>query len=578
MCFPSRLSLLLLLLLAVSGLSAQNEKVITDNRPDEKAVYLEKEFIEAKQELLLRNYDDALAKFLELLNKDNENPAIHFEIAQLYIILEQEGRALSRAARAAELAPDNVYCVELYADLLEKQKNYLKAAELYEKLVKKYPQAKSYYLRWAHLLRLGEKANQGLKVYYKMEEVFGKSQEINEYIYLSHIAMGKEKKALRSLEEMKDFAPDDPETWLKLARYYQAYKNPEEAKDYYRKALELDPSNSEAAVALTEVFRSEKDTLRYFQSLQALFSDRLQNAETKQKLLFPLVQQYESMSTEEQKRAIRELGDIFVRLHPEHSKAAFYQGLLLHKERRYVDASEALEEALKQNSNSVELWYYLLDSYKALDRYDMLSKRGEQMTEYFPSQAIGYYFQALGLHGQKNYKKLLSVLEPARMIAANNENLSLQVDMLLAYAYAQERQSDKAEKLFRAALDKYSDNPELLHFYSLSLLLRADKLEEASDYAQQALNIDPNNADYLDALARIFYKQGNYRQAKELWERALNLNREASERSEYWESLGDAYYKEGDRTKALELWKKAREKGGKSALLARKIETGQLYE
>ena len=575
------LGLGLLLGLSLSlDLNAQkpDPKTKKDNRPTEKMVYLEKDFLEAKQEVILGNYDEAIAKFLELLPKDNDNPVLHFELASLYVRIEQYDRATQRAARAAELEPGNVHCVELYAELLERQNDYLKAATLYEQLVKRYPERNQYYGRWAFYLDKAGKTAQAIKVYEQLEQRVGPQAEIAERKYRLLMQSGKDKKALEVLEKLAQANPQAPDSWLRLANHFQNLKQPDKATSYYRKVLDLQPSNTEANVAMAEVFRREKDTLRYFQALQVVFAEPEEGIEPKYKVMQPILQQYPGLSKPEYKAAVLELAATLARVHPRSYQAGLAYGQLLVGEERYMDAIAPLEQALTADRSRLPIWYYLLEAYHHSKRKDMLLKRGEEMTELFPSQGIGYYYYGLGLLHKGDFTKMVKVLEPAQLMAGDNENLEVQLGILLGHAYAQQGQYAKSDALFEKQLAKQPDNPEIFNLYSLSLVLRHDKLAQASDYAQQAVNADPNKAEYIHSLARVYYKQNKYREAKELWQRALRQTQNSAESALYLEGIGDAAFHLGERQDAKDFWRKALDAGSSSSILRRKIETGQIYE
>ncbi len=63
------------------GVSAQSSKKV---RPKESDVLLEKLFIEANREKILGNTDEAIQRYLEVLQKDNNNAAANYELARLY--------------------------------------------------------------------------------------------------------------------------------------------------------------------------------------------------------------------------------------------------------------------------------------------------------------------------------------------------------------------------------------------------------------------------------------------------------------------------------------------------------------
>ncbi|MBL4649594.1 MAG: hypothetical protein JKY03_07675 [Aureispira sp.] len=156
---PKKWSFLVLILSINVGVFAQ---VPQKKRPEENDVLLEKLFIEANKEKILGNVDEAIIRYLEVLQKDNENSAANYELARLYKKEESYEKAINRAEKAVELEEYNLLYNELYSGLLEKDGNFKKAAELYANLTDKYPEKQQLYFDWAYFLSKSGKSDQAI--------------------------------------------------------------------------------------------------------------------------------------------------------------------------------------------------------------------------------------------------------------------------------------------------------------------------------------------------------------------------------------------------------------------------------
>jgi len=74
----------------------------------------------------------------------------------------------------------------------------------------------------------------------------------------------------------------------------------------------------------------------------------------------------------------------------------------------------------------------------------------------------------------------------------------------------------------------------------------------------------------------VLYEQGSYTLAKIYIERAIENSEEDDLSAEVVEHYGDVLFQTGEKEKALEQWKKAKELGGDSPELDKKIKTGEL--
>jgi tetratricopeptide (TPR) repeat protein len=109
------------------------------------------------------------------------------------------------------------------------------------------------------------------------------------------------------------------------------------------------------------------------------------------------------------------------------------------------------------------------------------------------------------------------------------ESLSEQPDAspsaLLAHAMVAERQQDHAaaEASYRRALEKEPDLPAAKNNLAMMLATRGENLDEALRFAQEAVEAQPSDANYIDTLAQVHAARGDYNAAVEQMERAVEL-------------------------------------------------------
>jgi tetratricopeptide (TPR) repeat protein len=155
----------------------------------------------------------------------------------------------------------------------------------------------------------------------------------------------------------------------------------------------------------------------------------------------------------------------------------------------------------------------------------------------------------------------------AEEAAAQAEKLSTTPDEKEYVAFVQgsiyERQKkyDLAEERFKQVLANDPHNAMALNYLGYMLADRGIRLEEAVGYLKKALDIDPQNAAYLDSIGWAYFKQGNYELAEENLRRAVN---KTSNDATLHEHLGDLYQKTGRLKQAAEHWARAIEEWNKS--------------
>ena len=80
---------------------------------------------------------------------------------------------------------------------------------------------------------------------------------------------------------------------------------------------------------------------------------------------------------------------------------------------------------------------------------------------------------------------------------------------------------------------------------------------------------EPSNSTYLDTYAWILFMQERYAEAKLYINQAVASDTVASD--VILEHAGDIYAMNGDIVRALDYWRKAKDAGGESKVLIRKI-------
>jgi tetratricopeptide (TPR) repeat protein len=116
----------------------------------------------------------------------------------------------------------------------------------------------------------------------------------------------------------------------------------------------------------------------------------------------------------------------------------------------------------------------------------------------------------------------------AEQSAAKAESLAHQssakesVWYLLGSIYDREKKYDEAEQQFRKVLDVDPDNAMVLNYFGYTMVDRGVRVDEATTMIQRALKQDPTNGAYLDSLGWAYYRQNKLVEAEEYIQKALD--------------------------------------------------------
>ncbi len=112
----------------------------------------------------------------------------------------------------------------------------------------------------------------------------------------------------------------------------------------------------------------------------------------------------------------------------------------------------------------------------------------------------------------------------------------------------------EAEADFRAALAINPEQPQVLNFLGYSLVERGEKLDEALDMIERAVDAQPDNGAIVDSLGWVYFQLGRYQDAVEPLERAASLEPVDPVVNDH---LGDAFWAVGRKIEAQFQWNRA---------------------
>lgn len=112
---------------------------------------------------------------------------------------------------------------------------------------------------------------------------------------------------------------------------------------------------------------------------------------------------------------------------------------------------------------------------------------------------------------------------------------------------------NEAEADLEAAIKLKPDEPELLNYLGYSWIDRGVRLPEALAMVEKAVAANPRSGAMVDSLGWAYYRLGNYKQAVDKLEEAVELEAGDPEVNDH---LGDAYWKVGRREEALFQWRR----------------------
>ena len=543
--------------------------VIPVNQSD--SVKLEGILIDAEKQLILENYSKALEGFTVALGMNSESAAINFKIAEVLAKSEEGQKALPYGLKAIELDPENKYYRLGLARIYQSVGFYIEAAKTYEAMLAKFPANEDALYELAELFQLTGRTEEMFKTFDRIEKELGVKEEIVREKQRIYMKEGKVDEVIREYRKLADAYPNEPSYRLEMISFMIQNKKLDEAELEIGRYEESEPPSSRISLLKSEVLWMKGNHEESLKLLDNAFQSPSIDFQTK----FQIVSNYLMASSSAQNQEM--LVDIVKKLadqYPDEFKAQAFVGDMLYQDGRQEEAVTYYLKAVRLKPANYSVWQNILNIEAELSHYDSLIVHSETALEYFPNQALLYYFAGTGYLIKKDYKKAVRMLDVGRKYSTDPNLLTLFYGQL-GDAYNGMQQNDKSYKAYDKALENKADNDHVLNNYSYFLSLEKKELDKALKMSTSLVKRYPESSTYLDTHGWVLYMRGDFKESKKFLEKAVSIDDEDGTVIEHY---GDVLFQLGNVDQAIKEWERALEKGEASELLEKKIADRKLYE
>ena len=463
-------------------------------RYTEEEVNIQKLFIEANREKLLRKYENAAFLFEEVTKKDKKNPAPYYELAKVYDILDESEKALKNIKSAIKYDGDNPWYRIFLAQLHEKNNLDIEAAKVYELLVQKDPRNDYYYYQWAYFLVKSGQVEKAIIVFDNLEGIVGVDPAVIERKHKIYHQMGKKKEAGKELAKLATAFPDNLIYKHQLARYFEQIGSRKNAKVVYEEILRLNPEDAKASIALASYSAgNQKNDLGYLQTLSELFKKGDVLLDVKVAKLYPYVGTVAKEKDPTTQQAILGLGKLLTEMHATAAKAYSIYGDMLYQVNDLEAALAQYKLTLKEDDTVFPVWQNAMEIHHQLGKYDELIDFSEEAMDLFPNQGASYYYSGLASNHNGDYEEALNAYQLALMMSGKDPFLAGEIYAAIAASYGDQKKLDKAKQA-----------------------------------VENGLKIHPKLAVLIEEYGDVLFQQGDEEGAMKQWKKALELNKNSA--------------------------------------------------
>lgn len=532
-------------------------------------------FMEGVRYKILGNFKSALACFDRCMKLYDSSAAVRYELASILILTDNLDIPLQLIREAVQLEPGNMWYRLLQANVLQKKSMIDEACQVYDELILQYPEREDFYFIQVELFNSVEKWEKAIMVLDRHEKQFGLSEMVSLEKAKLYNKLNDLKRASAEIVKLINKYPGQSDYLSLLAELYLSNNKEKKGLQVLNKLIKKDSSNGLVLFYLTDYYIEKGDTLNADIYLRrALLNDRNDNNSKVQYILKLAVNQDKFHVSDEK---IKLYVQLLVCKYKDDLSVRTLNANLLRREKKLGQSVKELEYIISKKKTDFLIWEELLLTYNELGDTTSMQRCAMECIQYFPNEPLPYMMISFPFFMKQDYTKALSYLKKGISLAADNSPLKFQFYASLGDIYYALDSVELSFSMYDKALEINPKDPYVLNNYAYYLALREERLNDAERMSSMAINIDSDNATFMDTYAWVLFKKKDYSLAKFCMKTAIEKSTNPS--GVLYEHYGDILYMNGEKDEAVKMWKKALElKDSECVDLKNKIENGLIIK
>lgn len=502
--------------------------------------------------------------WLDIVKEDSTYAPAYYYLSH---IERDSDQGVRYAHRAFASDSTNKWYTQNYADRLVASGRYTRAIPIFRRLMRLDPNNLQSYHALAVLYGINGMPYSAIAILDSAELRLGYNYYLADIKQELLLSTRQYDRAMQEGERRIKEHPYDAEGFTKLANIYDVAGRDSLARVTYDRAFKLDTTNTETIIIIADYYSRKGNVTRMLDYEQYLFrSDRV-DIQTK----LSRVEDYTSNR------------NIYADFYPRIGGIIRQMAIDYPNNRAVVDIysqhlilggyhSEALEylrRHLEDEGVTDEDYLYVVQLEHYMGMEELVQQEIIRALELFPKSVNLLSFYSYLLSEQGDYDRAIWVLRAA-LDGATDDVTKSSIIGNIGDMYHEKGSYKEAFRHYKRALSFNSDNALVLNNYAYFLSLRNEDLEKALRMAERAVELQPNNASYVDTKAWVLHTMGRNEEAKQVMRQALSLSsmQDASLLMHY----GDILWSLGEKFMAETYWQKAVERGYDKELMEAHIQ------
>ena len=490
---------------------------------EEEKLKYDYDFIEATKLKMFGNLPDAASMLTRCVEVNPYDAAAHFQLAEIYAMVDDLNNALRYSRQAARYNPKNVWYKMQLANLYATGNDFDSAIVVFRQITDLQPNHPDLRYSLAALYLEQNQYRQALKELDKIEKTYGFTEELA----IARYRVYSEKKDIKATETVLKKAirmyPDELRFYGLLAELYSMTGREKEAQENYTKLLEVDPENALGLFSMIEFYRDYGNDARVMEEMQRMYDMKTIDPDLKIELYLQL-----SADSVFFKKHYRQM-DVFIKQlyekYPENFRVRLVNADRHLREKNFEGAKDDLLFITNRIQTNYFLWEQLFYLLHLLQDFETLYESTAVALTYFSDRFLFNFFHGLAASVLKKYDTAIDAylltIECMKKEKEPDRDVELQTYVFLGEACNEQKRYHESDEAFEKALAIDPNNPLILNNYSYYLSLREEKLNLAEKYIKRCIAMEPNSSTYLDTYGWVLYKLGRVDEAIIMIEKAM---------------------------------------------------------
>lgn len=488
-------------------------------------------------------FSEALVQFHKAQIFDTTSATIHNSLAENYIKLNEFEPAIYHLKKALNIQPDNIDTYRLLGEVYFRQRKDDEAIDAYEQVLKLDPfddNARNF------LFFLYEKTQQPSAKAHLYEELlylYGNNKLILSQIVDAYENQNDYGKAIEYLDKIIKLDSTDTDNYFKKGLLLENLKRNDEAIESYKKALIYSPDDKEIKGRLALLYRYNNQYQKVIDLLEPSLDQYPDNSGF---ILLVAECYYFLENTARTKELLLPLTNI------KSIPWTVFEllGRVELEEKNFEQAISYFKKVLEIDEKNRYGWLFLGFAYSDMGELTKAEETYKSAVELINDDASLWTWLGIVLQRQKKFAESIEPFKKALLLDPKNINALSSLPVVLEELDLFEQ----SDEVYEEGIKNIPDNALLLNNFAYSLAERNIRLPDALEMSQKAIELEPDNAAYLDTIGWIYFKLKEYKNAENFILKSLDLRPNSAVVLDH---LGDVYYNLNDINLAKVFWKKS---------------------